>query len=116
MRYTLRADQPVTRARAFTLMEVLIAIGIFAIGMVAVAAVFPTAIFLQKQTITDATSQQVARNAAAVLQATKMTYKWYPPVIFPVPQVNPAQGSLRNYYQTAGVGYGRVKALSICDS
>jgi type II secretory pathway pseudopilin PulG len=54
---------------AFTVLEVLIAMGIFAVGFAAVAAIFPTAILLQKQTVDDVLGQQVARNAQALLEA-----------------------------------------------
>jgi len=53
---------------AFTVLEVLIAMGIFAVGFAAVAAIFPTAILLQKQTVDDVLGQQVARNAQALLE------------------------------------------------
>lgn len=54
--------------RAFTMLEVLLTMGIFAVGFVAVAAIFPTAILLQKKTVEDVVAQQVARNAQAVLE------------------------------------------------
>lgn len=57
----------------FTMLEVLITMGIFAVGFVAVAAIFPTAILLQKKTVEDVVAQQVARNAQAVLEARGIT-------------------------------------------
>ena len=42
-----------TRRAGFTLTEVLISLGIFALGAVAVASIFPSAILIQKRTIQD---------------------------------------------------------------
>jgi prepilin-type N-terminal cleavage/methylation domain-containing protein len=58
---------PARQAHGYTLMEVLIALGIFAIGFVAVAAMFPAATHLQRETIQDVTSQQFARGVEAML-------------------------------------------------
>ncbi|MBI1338487.1 MAG: prepilin-type N-terminal cleavage/methylation domain-containing protein [Phycisphaera sp.] len=60
--------QPIRHPRrAFTLMEVMVAIGVFAIGFVAVAAVFPVAAILQRNAVRDAMVQQVGRNADAII-------------------------------------------------
>lgn len=53
-------------------MEVLVAVGIFAIGAVAVASIFPTAIFLQKQTIDDLELDQAVDNARAMVSSRKI--------------------------------------------
>lgn len=50
-------------------MEVLIAIGIFAIGMVAVAAIFPTAFIIQRNTFENVLTEMAAKNAAAMIEA-----------------------------------------------
>lgn len=50
-------------------MEVLIAMGIFTIGFVAVAAIFPSAILLQKRTIQEIESDQVAMNVRGLISA-----------------------------------------------
>lgn len=55
--------------RAFSLMEVLIALGIFALGLVAVAAVFPTAIAIQSETVRDLAGQRAIINARSTIQA-----------------------------------------------
>lgn len=55
------------RRRAFTILEMMLAIGIFAIGMAAVAAIFPAAAMMQRQTMTAITSDTVASNADAML-------------------------------------------------
>lgn len=52
----------------FTLPELLIAMGIFTLGFVMVAAIFPTAILLQKRTIQQIESAQVAMNAKGLLR------------------------------------------------
>lgn len=61
--------------RGFSLVEVMIAMGIFAVGFIAVAAMFPAGIILQKQTMSDVESQLVARNAAAMVRAREITFK-----------------------------------------
>jgi hypothetical protein len=52
-------------------METLLAMGVFAVGFVAVASIFPVATLMQKQTAEDVLSQQVGRNAAAMMRARK---------------------------------------------
>lgn len=65
-RYGSRAG----RGRAgFTLNEVLVALGILSIGITAVAALFPSAILLQKRAVKDALFQQNTRSAEALLKA-----------------------------------------------
>lgn len=49
-------------------MEVLVSIGILSLGLVGVAAVFPSAIFLQKQAVNEAFQHQHTRSADSVLQ------------------------------------------------
>jgi len=50
-------------------MEILISLGIFAVGLVAVAAVFPTAIAIQRETVRDLAGQRIAANAQATIKA-----------------------------------------------
>lgn len=57
------------KQRGFTMLEVLLAMGIFAIGFAMVATIFPSAILLQKRTIEDVQGQQAARNAEASILA-----------------------------------------------
>lgn len=64
--------------RGFTLVEVLIAIGVFALGMVAVAAIFPTAMIIQQRTTHDVESEFVTANAKALLKADPFTYTYTP--------------------------------------
>lgn len=60
-------------ARGFTLLEVLLAMGVFAIGFVFIAAIFPVAALLQKEAVDTINAQQVARNTEAVLKAIPIT-------------------------------------------
>lgn len=63
-------QRPRSRGRAgFTLNEVLVALGILSIGITAVAALFPSAILLQKRAVKDALFQQNTRSAEALLKA-----------------------------------------------
>jgi len=54
-------------------MEVLVALGIFAIGLVAVAAIFPTAITIQRETVREADGRRIGKNARAIVLATART-------------------------------------------
>ena len=58
----------------FSLVEVLIAMGIFAVGFVAVAAMFPAGAILQKETVAQVEAQMVGRNAAAIVRSTRLTF------------------------------------------
>jgi prepilin-type N-terminal cleavage/methylation domain-containing protein len=60
------------RRGGFTLMEVLISIGIFAVGMVAVASIFPVALTVQRNTIEAMHGVQAVRNAKALIAARKL--------------------------------------------
>ena len=64
-----RTTRILCRHSGFTLMEILVALGIFLIGMVAVASIFPVAIVTQRQTVDDVLSQQVLRNAQSIIGA-----------------------------------------------
>jgi prepilin-type N-terminal cleavage/methylation domain-containing protein len=59
--------------RGYTLMEVLLAVGIFAIGFAMVATIFPAALLLQKKTVDAINGKQMARNAEAVVTGRGMT-------------------------------------------
>lgn len=58
------------RCSGFNLMEVLVAMGLFAFGFVAVAAIIPAGALLQKHTATDVQGRHVKRNAHAIVQNT----------------------------------------------
>lgn len=61
------------RRSAFTLMEVLIALGIFAVAMSAVAAMFPVGILLQRRAMDSVVAQQAGRNTSAMLKGRGLT-------------------------------------------
>jgi prepilin-type N-terminal cleavage/methylation domain-containing protein len=61
-------------AAGFSLVEVLIAMGIFAVGFVSVAAMFPAGAMLQRETVADVESQLVSRNAAAQVRSHRLTF------------------------------------------
>lgn len=55
-------------------MEVMIAMGIFAIGMIAIASIFPAATLLQRETMDDVLAQQSLRNATAILNSKPLNH------------------------------------------
>jgi len=61
--------KPQAARRAFTLIELLLAMFILAIGMVAIASIFPVAGYLQKNAFADVITLQVKRHAVAVVDA-----------------------------------------------
>lgn len=60
--------QPRRAPHGFTLSEVLVALGILALGTIAVASLFPTAAFLQKEAVKQTLQQNHIRSADAVLE------------------------------------------------
>ncbi|MEM1444628.1 MAG: prepilin-type N-terminal cleavage/methylation domain-containing protein [Planctomycetota bacterium] len=65
----VRADRLRARKAGFTLTEVLIALGILAVGITSIASLFPPAILLQKETVRDILGQQYVRSSEALLRA-----------------------------------------------
>ena len=61
------AHTPPTSRSAFTLIEILIAASIFAVGLVAVASIFPTAIQLQKQTFEEIRGDEFSKTVTALV-------------------------------------------------
>jgi len=57
------------RAGGFSLLEVLVSLGIFTVGLVAVAAIFPTAITIQRETVRELDGRRVAQNAKTTILA-----------------------------------------------
>ena len=67
--------RPVTHpGRGFALVEVLIALAVFTIGFIAVAAPIFVAVRIQSQTIDEVQVQQTERNAEALMRARKLEY------------------------------------------
>jgi type II secretory pathway pseudopilin PulG len=71
-------------ASGYSLMETLLAIGIFTLGFVGVAAIFPAAAALQKNSAEQLVAEISQRNAKAIATSTnKLTYKYDtdPPIV-----------------------------------
>ncbi|MEM1353471.1 MAG: prepilin-type N-terminal cleavage/methylation domain-containing protein [Planctomycetota bacterium] len=79
MQQTTRCNKPMHRidhrSMGFTLVEVLISFGIFAIGAIAVASLFPVAALLQKETVDDVLGKHAAESAKAIVLAKGLTYQ-----------------------------------------
>ena len=93
------------RAGGFTLIEILIAFGIFAIGMIALASLFPVAALLQRQTASEVISEHAAQSAAAIVEAKGLTYA--------VPADRPGRsGDLDNYHNISRTSVVPLHQLS----
>ncbi len=55
------------RTGGFTLIELLMAMFILAIGLVAIASIFPVSSYIQKQTFNETMTLQIKRNAESIL-------------------------------------------------
>ncbi len=100
------------RGRAgFTLAEVLISIGVFAIGMIAVASLFPVGALLQKETADDILAKQASTNARATIEAIGLTYlQGDPDTDLGMYHPNPASGN--NVVMPVGAGPGPFGAVT----
>lgn len=87
--YTLRSRR---RAAGFSLVEILIALGIFLIGMTAIVSLFPAAAILQRETTQEVISGMAAQSARSIIESQSLTYS----------PGSPGTGDLRNYYSAAG--------------
>jgi len=58
--------------RAFTLLENMLAMLIFALGLILVAGIFPSAVLLQRNTINDIEAREVARHAESFIRGTRL--------------------------------------------
>ncbi len=75
-RTTIHPDQHLrasVRRRGFSLMEVAAAMGVFALGFVAIAAIFPIAAMIQKQTARQFLGAEAANNVVAMMEMRKFT-------------------------------------------
>lgn len=97
-----RRVQNAQRASGFVLNEILIAIGIFAIGMVALASLFPVAALLQRETAEEVFAESAAKSAKAIVEAKTLTYRW---------TGTASTGDLAGYY--AASGYAHDEAVSL---
>ena len=74
---TLVKSPVTTRTRparaGFSMIELVISMGIFALGFIAVASLFPTAILMQRETFSSIEAQQVMRNSRAFLKSRGLT-------------------------------------------
>jgi len=68
-----RPNRPLGRG-GFTMMETMAAMGVFAVGFVAVSSIFPVAALIQKQTVRDILSQQMGRNVQAMMEGRKFKH------------------------------------------
>lgn len=80
------------RAAGFTLVEILISLGIFLIGMTAIVSLFPAAAILQRETTQEVLANMAAESGKAIIDANKLTY---------VPGATPT-GDLGGYHGFAG--------------
>lgn len=97
----------------FTLVEVLLSLGVFAIGMIAVASLFPVAAILQRETAQEVISENAANSAEALINARQLSY--YPPDAGATPPRTTTTGQLRNYYNYAGPTGTSAVALNDLD-
>lgn len=108
-----------TRHGGFTLMEVLITMGIFLIGIVAIAAVFPTGVSVQREAVDDLRSQAVFDEASAKLLAIAQEDIGGTPTLRYVHGPNPrtiaTNGSLAPYTQLATAPQGGDRVYSLID-
>ena len=88
------------RRSGFTLLEVMLAMGIFVVGFIAIAAIFITAVHLQKRTLDEITTQEIGDNVEAVLLANPLT----------TAEINGF------YYQTTGTNTQNTHVKRILDS
>ncbi len=83
-----------TRNAGFSLMEVLVALGIFTVGLVAVAAIFPTAITIQRDTVRQVDGERIGKNARAmVLAMARNDSASYPDQPYAEMSYDPSNGS-----------------------
>jgi prepilin-type N-terminal cleavage/methylation domain-containing protein len=81
------------RDRGFSLVEILISLGLFAIGVTAVVSLFPAAAILQRETTQEVISEMAAQSAVGVIDAKQLTY---------APGTPTGTGELTGYYSAPG--------------
>ena len=98
---TLRARR---RSAGFTLVEILISLGIFLIGMTAIVSLFPAAAILQRETAQEVISEMAAQSAAGIIEATELTYD--------PPGAGRTAANLNFYHTTAGSTNTSVSSIT----
>lgn len=93
----------------FTLVEILISLGLFAIGMIAVASLFPVAALLQRETISEVIGEHAAQSAQAIVEAKRLTYD-------PPTSGLTGRGDLGTYHTLAGPTLKSVVPLHAIDN
>ncbi|MEX0775604.1 MAG: hypothetical protein WD042_07795 [Phycisphaeraceae bacterium] len=73
---------------AFSILEVMVAMGIFAIAFVSIAAIFPAGAFLQKQTMTAVRGKQIGESVKALLEARPFDNGTFTGAVGPALQMN----------------------------
>jgi|GEM_PF-3072721 len=86
------------KRRGFTLNEILIALGVFAVGMIAVASLLPAAAILQRETADEVSMQNASDSAQAIVEAV-----W--------PGIE-SSGDLANYHTLFGANFQDAVPLS----
>lgn len=81
------------RASGFTLVEILISLGIFLIGMTAIVSLFPAAAILQRETTQEVIADLAAESAEAIINANGLSYE---------PPSSTDTGELDNYHSVSG--------------
>jgi type II secretory pathway pseudopilin PulG len=80
------------RSAGFSLVEILIALGIFLIGMTAIVSLFPAAAILQRETTQEVIAGMASQSARSIIESQSLTYT----------PGSPGTGDLRNYHSQAG--------------
>lgn len=100
---TRHNTNPMARASAgFSLVEILLSLGIFAIGMTAIVSLFPAAAILQRETAQDVIGQMAAESARSIINAQALEYT----------PGSPGSGELAPYY-TALSGVNNTDAVPL---
>lgn len=95
------------RVAGFSLVEILIALGIFLIGMVAIVSLFPAAAILQRETTQEVIGEMAAQSAAGIIESQRLTYTP------PTGPAAPGTGDIGSYH--SGTGSTNTDVVSIAN-